>query len=262
MRPLIAFLFALTLLGCASNGRRIDAQAAAMGLARIDVVHAGLLTYAYVKPGAAGATLTAFLEGDGRPWLRGDISFDPATRHPVALELLARTPGPVAYIVRPCYLSTGDRGCTPDLWTSARYSEPVIASIAAAILEGMRRADANAVDLVGYSGGGALAILAAERMDRVAHVTTIGANLDIDAWTQHHGYLPLERSLNPARSSQLHPWPELHLQGDADANVPPVTTNAYFERYPGAQRRVIDGFDHVCCWVEAWPQWLREQKRE
>ena len=207
-----------------------------------------------MRAGSKGPTLTVFLEGDGRPWVRGaEISFDPATRRPIALDLLARTPPPVAYIVRPCYVSTRDAGCTPDLWTSARYSQAVVASVAAAIRDAMRRASASEARLVGYSGGGALAVLVAERLERVGGVTTIGANLDVDAWTKHHGYLPLERSLDPARSPRPHPWPELHLQGERDENVPPNTTDAYFERYPDAQRRVLAGFDHACCWVEAWP---------
>ena len=47
------------------------------------------------------------------------------------------------------------------------------------------------VTFVGYSGGGVLAVLIAERLDNVAGVITVGANLDTDAWTEHHGYLPL-----------------------------------------------------------------------
>lgn len=258
---LLVALLAAACSGCAANGERIDAQAAAMGLARTDVVHVGLRSHAYMKPGATGNTLTAFLEGDGQPWRRDiGINFDPATGNPIALHLLARTSGPVAYFVRPCYLSTREAGCNPDLWTSARYSEAVIDSMAAAIGDSMRRANAKSVELVGYSGGGALAVLVAERLAGVASVTTIGANLDIEAWTTHHGDLPLERSLNPARSERAHPWRELHLQGARDSIVPRATTDAYFARYPNAQRRVIAEFDHVCCWVEAWPQLLQNKE--
>jgi hypothetical protein len=95
--------------------------------------------------------------------------------------------------------------------------------------------------------------LIAERLDNVAAVVTVGADLDIDAWTQHHGYLPLTGSLNPASSTFAHPWPELHLYGALDTVVPLATTAAYFARFPHAQRRVMDGYDHVCCWVEHWP---------
>jgi pimeloyl-ACP methyl ester carboxylesterase len=260
-RPLLVLLFAAALSGCATNGGRIDEEAVATGLARTDVVYAGLRTHLYMKPGASGATLTVFLEGDGQPWRRDiGINFDPATGNPIALRLLTRTPGPVAYVVRPCYLSTRDAGCNAELWTSARYSEAVIDSMAAAIRDSVRRASAKSVALVGYSGGGALAVLVAERLDGVESVTTIGANLDIEAWTTHHRDLPLERSLNPARSEHAHRWRERHLQGARDAIVPPATTDAYFARYPNAQRRVIAEFDHVCCWLEAWPEILNKKE--
>jgi hypothetical protein len=59
--------------------------------------------------------------------------------------------------------------------------------------------------------------------------------------------------LNPALSDKPHPWPELHLRGANDLVVPPVTTERYFARYPKAQQRTVEGFDHVCCWVRDWP---------
>ena len=92
-----------------------------------------------------------------------------------------------------------------------------------------------------------------ERLDNVAAVVTVGANLDIDAWTQYHGYLPLTGSLNPATSTAVHRWPETHLYGVHDENVPPATADAYFKRFPQAQRR-LEANDHVCCWVEQWPE--------
>jgi hypothetical protein len=104
-------------------------------------------------------------------------------------------------------------------------------------------------------------VLAAERLDGVDAVITIAANLDTDAWTTHHRYLPLSGSLNPARSAREHPWREIHLQGGNDKVAPPSTTDAYFERYPAAERRLIADHDHVCCWIDAWPSLLREIQR-
>jgi len=116
-----------------------------------------------------------------------------------------------------------------------------------------RQAQAQNVMLVGYSGGGVLAVLIAERLDNVAAVITVGANLDVDAWTRYHGYLPLTGSLNPAASTAQHRWPETHLYGAHDENVPPATADAYFKRFPNAKRR-LEANDHVCCWVEQWPE--------
>jgi pimeloyl-ACP methyl ester carboxylesterase len=93
-------------------------------------------------------------------------------------------------------------------------------------------------------------------LDKVTAVVTIGANLDTDAWVAHHGYLPLSGSLNPARSKREHRWPELHLQGANDAIVPPATTDEYFRRYPTAQRRIVERYDHVCCWINEWQRYF------
>jgi hypothetical protein len=260
MQRALAIVLCLLAAGCSSS-RRIDELAREAGLERVVVDAAGYASVTYLKHGAA--PLAVFLEGDGAPWRGGvEPSEDPTTRHPVALELLLRTPGAGAYVGRPCYHRLEDPRCTPDHWTHARYSEAVVNSMIAAVREAAQLAGVRQIELVGYSGGGALAVLVAERLEGVVSVTTIGANLDVEAWTRHHRYLPLERSLDPARSDRAHPWRELHLQGARDVNVPPATTDAYFARYPGAQRRVIAEFDHVCCWVDAWPELLGQKNGE
>jgi pimeloyl-ACP methyl ester carboxylesterase len=167
--------------------------------------------------------------------------------------MLMRSPAPAAYVTRPCYHDLRSDKCNVELWTGARYSSEVVDSMAATVREAQRRSGATKVALVGYSGGGTLAVLIAERLDNVAMVTTIAANLDTDAWTEHHKYLPMSQSLNPALSNRPHPWPELHLRGANDLVVPAATTARYFARYPQAQQRTIEGFDHVCCWVRDWP---------
>ena len=143
--------------------------------------------------------------------------------------------------------------CTPERWTFERYSDDIVASMTEVVRAAASRADARRVVLVGYSGGGVLAVLIAERLDNVAAVITVAANLDTDAWTKHHGYLPLTGSLNPASSSAAHPWPETHVYGAHDRVVPVSTTAAYFTRFPRAQQKIVDGYDHLCCWVAQWP---------
>jgi hypothetical protein len=257
MRRLLILSLLAFLAGCISNGRRIDARADEEGLVRSAIEAAGHASLIYMKHGAP--PFIVFLEGDGIPWRRGvEPNDDPTTGKPIALELLVRTAQAGAYVTRPCYQGLRDERCTSDLWTGARYSDEVVQSMAAAIREAARRAQAPSITLVGYSGGGSLAVLVAERLDHVDAVITIAANLDIEAWTQHHRYLPLTGSLNPARSTREHPWREIHLQGGNDKVAPPSTTDAYFERYRAAQRRLIADYDHVCCWIDAWPKLLEE----
>lgn len=247
---------AIVLGGCATPGEQLDRRARAAGLEIVHVTAGEFPSMIYLKrgvpPAHADAPLTVFLESDGLPWSDGRRpSADPTTRQPLALELLIRSPGPAAYITRPCYHGLRSAKCNINYWTGARYSAEVVESMAATVREAQRTSGASQVAFVGYSGGGALAVLIAERIEHTASVTTIAANLDTEAWTEHHRYLPLS-GLNPAISERPHRWPELHLQGASDAVVPSATTARYFARHPRAQQRIIEGFDHGCCWVRDW----------
>ncbi|WP_129641391.1 alpha/beta fold hydrolase [Peristeroidobacter agariperforans] len=258
VRVALNAISALLLLGgCTSAGQRLDRRAQQAGLEIVHVTAGEFPSIVYLKRGAAAdharQPLTIFLESDGIPWLGRAPSDDPTTRQPVALEMLMRSAAPAAYVTRPCYNGLRSDKCNVELWTGARYSADVVDSMVATVREAQRRVGAEQVALVGYSGGGSLAVLIAERLENVFSVVTVAANLDTDAWTEHHRYLRLSQSLNPALSDQPHPWPELHLRGANDRVVPLATIERYFLRYPRAQQRTIEGFDHVCCWVRDWP---------
>lgn len=253
MRLVLLALLPLALAACASPGARIDAIADRAGLTREIVQGTSFRHVVYTRATPGAEVWTVYLESDGSPWVNGRVpASDPTARDPLALQLMLRSSEAAIYLTRPCYHELMDTGCSWQTWTLARYSQPVVESMARAIEAKLRAANGARVRLVGYSGGGVLAVLIAERLENVESVTTIGANLDIDAWTEHHGYLPLDGSLNPARSMLAHPWRETHLQGVADAVVPIATTRAYFERYPAARQVTLDDFDHVCCWLRDW----------
>ena len=174
---------------------------------------------------------------------------------PLALELAVSTPASVLYLGRPCYLQiTHPPECSERLWTSQRYSSDVVASMSAAAGAFISEHHFKRVLLVGYSGGGALAVLMARRMPDIGGVVTIAGNLDPDAWTTLHGYLPLEGSLNPSLEpplpAGLKQW---YLVGERDKNVPPAVTARYFERIPHERVWSYARFDHACCWADEWP---------
>jgi pimeloyl-ACP methyl ester carboxylesterase len=244
------------LAACASPAKRIDATAAHAGLSRALVQGTSFRHVVYTRATDSNdSTWTIFLESDGLPWVNGRVpASDPTSRDPLALQLMMLSRGPAMYVSRPCYHELMDAGCSWQTWTLGRYSQAVVDSMVRAIETQLHDANATRVRLVGYSGGGALAVLIAERLPNVAAVVTIGANLDVDAWTRHHGYLPLEGSLNPARSTLPHPWRETHLHGVDDTVVPIATTRAYFERYPTARQVTFEKYDHVCCWVRDWAE--------
>lgn len=261
----VGILLIGTLAGCATNGGRIDALAAQAHLLR-SVIRVGTFnTVIYEQRASAGdhRSFVIFLEGDGVPWAGGlTPNVDPTTRNPLALKLLTKSPVNGAYVARPCYQEIKSEGCTPNLWTEGRYSQSVVQALQSAIEQIVARDHPTHLAIVGYSGGGALAVLLAERIPAVDTVITLAANLDTDAWTASHGYLPLETSLNPARSERAHSFRELHLIGLLDNVVPPQTRAAYFKRFPDAQDLVLQTYTHTCCWLQDWNQISRTIDRE
>jgi pimeloyl-ACP methyl ester carboxylesterase len=213
------------------------------------------------SPRRAGRTLHVYLDGDGSPSLGGYPAVDPTPRDPLVLDLMALDGAPAIYVGRPCYHGLSGAPCAPALWTSGRYSEPVVASMAAAV---QRVAKARAVEhivWIGYSGGGVLAVLLATRVPETVGVVTIAANLDIDAWSDFHGTPRLTDSLNPAR--QPPPAPRLyqrHYAGGRDQTVPVQITRQGV--VPGADLAIVADYDHRCCWPALWPTILATLDRE
>jgi pimeloyl-ACP methyl ester carboxylesterase len=210
----------------------------------------------FVHSSTPGDTLFVFIEGDGSPWSRDGltVSRDPTPHRALALELAEHTPHSILYLGRPCYFSARtDSGCNTRLWTSERYSARVVESLAAVVNRYAANNAYRRVTLIGYSGGGALAVLMAPRIPSTGAVITIAANLDVEAWASWHGYLPLEGSLNPATEAPLDPAiQQWHLVGDRDLSVPPRVSRRYLGNVRAERIWHFASFDHVCCWVEQW----------
>jgi pimeloyl-ACP methyl ester carboxylesterase len=202
------------------------------------------------------ARLHVYLGGDGTPWVGGrHVAANPTSRDPQALRLMARDTGNVLYLGRPCYHGLSGRPeCGPMLWTHGRYSEAVVSEMAAALGQFLYARHVRRATLIGYSGGGTLAMLLAERLPAVDAVVTIAANLDIDAWARLHGYSRLTASLNPVERP---PLParirQLHLVGTRDKNVPPSLVRDALRSQSGAVLEEVSGASHHCCWDQLWP---------
>lgn len=207
----------------------------------------------------ADGVLHVYLEGDGTPWVtRTRIARDPTPRTPLALRLMAMDPAPSLYLGRPCYHGLAQSpGCTPWLWTHGRYGEEVVASMAAAIRNAVGDGAQPEIDLIGYSGGGVLAMLLAERLGNVRQVVTVAGNLDIDAWADYNGYTRLRGSINPATRPALAPGiRQVHLAGEDDRRVPAWIGRRGIAGQPNARFVLIPDFDHRCCWERVWPSLL------
>jgi len=220
-----------------------------------------LLAVAHSRPDLRSSRLTIFIEGDGLAYLGPRrISPDPTPTDPVALRLALRHRADnVAWLGRPCQFVPQDvqqPACDNNLWTDARYSPQVIAVLDAAI--DRLKAEFSARDLVlaGYSGGGALAVLIAAYRPDVVGIITVGAPLNLAAWTQAEGLSPLSASLDPAdMAARVALIPQVHFVGGDDGVVGGWPIRAYLALMPEGHRaeiRVIADFDHDCCWARDW----------
>ena len=124
--------------------------------------------------------LHIYIEGDGNPGTNDRPSADPTPSFALALRLANLDLQDVAWIGRPCYYGMQDAArCDPKYWTSHRYSEEVVRSMAS-VIEQVREPEHVEIVLIGYGGGGTIAALLESRVEGVVAVATIAGNLDID----------------------------------------------------------------------------------
>lgn len=254
-----AILALLAAGGCASPSVEFDRHAASLGLRRQVVAGSPFLHVFYTKDGAPEEPLHVYLGSDGTPWFAGLPAADPTPRNPLVLRLMALDPAPAVYLGRPCYHGFAEtEPCQPRFWTNERYGEAVVASMAAALGRVVAERGDPHIAWFGYSGGGTLAVLLAERFPETVAVVTVAANLDIDAWADGHGFGRLTGSLNPVSRPPLPAKVrQRHYAGGRD-RVVPADLVARTLRGSETQVIVIDAYDHVCCWEQRWPDILAD----
>jgi len=252
---------AVALAACSSPTRAFSRYAHSLGM-REEIVEGTVFRHVvFASAAPASRTLHVYLDGDGTPWSVWAPSPDPTPRNPLVLRLMALDPTPSVYLGRPCYHGLAEEPpCTKTLWTSARYSEAVVSSMAEALRRKVAEFGVERLVWFGHSGGGALAMLLAPRFQATTDVVTVAANLDTDAWAELHGYARLDGSLNPARQP---PLParirQRHYVGGEDSNVPRevVARGTIDPRWV----IVIPDYTHTCCWEALWPSVVADVDR-
>lgn len=201
---------------------------------------------------ARESTAHIYIEGDGLPWRSlTRISSDPTPRNAVALNLMKYDNTHAVYLGRPCYFGLqSDARCSQRLWTSGRYSEEVVDEMNQAITDYLEKKNLKYAVLVGYSGGGTLALLLANRNARIKGSLLIAPNFDIDAWVGLHGFTPLYESLNPAREVKKHDFKEIYWFGEKDENVPLIPFARAAKSRSQSEVRELANANHSCCWED------------
>ena len=247
IKSLLVALVLLALAGCASQQERLGEWSQSNG-SKIEVVQTSSFQIQTVTPShfSPGKRLTVFIEGDGHAWATStQPSLDP-TPHTFAFADLAMQGHPGIYLARPCQF-VQSKSCDKSLWTDARFSKVVVDSVNQAISQLKARYKASEVELIGYSGGAAIALLVASERDDITQLQTIAGNVDPAAWVALKGLSALSRSMNTlAHPEKLSLIPQRHFVGASDRTIPKALVEGFVGKISARCAEIVDlGGDHA-----------------
>jgi hypothetical protein len=262
---LCLLLLVAALAGCAM----FDADAHANALAepahlqRVSVDTRSFVLAAYARISQPDKPLRVYIEGDGLAWVsRAMPSLNPTPHEATGLALAAQDPAPnVVYLARPCQFTPQEVNprCGTPYWTGKRFAPEVIESMNDAVSHFAALTPRQPLELVGYSGGGAVAVLIAARRSDVASIRTIAGNLDDEFVNRLHGVSPMPESEDAIDfATRVSAIPQIHFSGAEDEVVPPAVAlrfvNATGPRCAHAQ--TVAGVSHDGDWSRRWPALL------
>jgi hypothetical protein len=204
--------------------------------------------------------LRVYLEGDGHAWATAtQPSLDPSPHNLLVPRLAVDDPTPNAYLARPCqFVMTA--ACQPSLWTHRRFSQEVVTRLSQALDQLKQRYGNEEFELVGYSGGAALALLLAAQRNDVTQVQTLAGNLSPGLWATMKGLSPLDGSLDPLDyRDRLALLPQRHFITEADLIIPAGLAQRYQQALgsPLSQCVHVSGASHDKGWEAIWSRWVK-----
>jgi len=260
-------LATIALTGCSSLSSRHDTAAGIADSAHMHerILQAGVFNLtAWERVQKPGAPVDLYIEGDGLAWLdKYTKSLNPTPPDPLALHLAASDRSDnVIYLARPCqYTGWNKEEACPDLyWTTGSAAPEVIVAYQQA-LDGLKaRYHVTGFNLIGYSGGAAIAVLAAAGRQDVLSIRTVAGNTDYAAFSAVHAVSPMKDSIDPVSvAAGVSHVPQLHFIGGKDKVVPESVFNGWNQASGESScihSKIIVGNDHVKGWAEAWPELL------
>ncbi len=255
--------------GCAANKTLLNKEgvadpkvyAAGFTKSRITAGIFDLISYSRFAPNSKMVRI--YIEGDGAAWKsRRVLSDDPTPSDPVAFYLAMEDASPsVAYLARPGqYNESHLKTCDPVYWSEKRFAPEVVDAMNAAIDTIKSKSKATDVELVGFSGGAAIAVLTAARRSDVTSLRTVAGNLDTKALCDYHKVSPLAGSLNPIDSAKdIAHIPQRHFVGSKDRIVPYSIAGSFVKAQSDKKAdciTVVEDATHTVGWRERWKELL------
>ncbi|HEX6956518.1 MAG TPA: alpha/beta hydrolase [Ferrovibrio sp.] len=201
-----------------------------------------------------------YIEGDGLAWLdRTHPSPDPTPRHPVGLLLAVADPAPnVIYLARPCmYVDLRrETHCQTGTWTDGRFDQSAVEAIDRAL--GQMKPAAMPANLVGYSGGAAIAVALAARRRDILSLRTVAGNLDPAAVNRLHHVSRMPTAIDVAAlAPRLKLLPQRHFVGNDDKIVPASIAERFSSEVGACAAVGRVAASHGEGWHEQWPRLLQ-----
>ena len=223
----------------------------------------GFTLLTYQKFNRLSDKISIYIEGDGRAWeTKHKLSDDPTPSNPVALRLAAVDPADnIVYIARPGqYSASGLPDCESMYWSARRFAPEVVESMDRAIDIMKEKSGAKYLELVGYSGGGAIAVLITARRSDVVALRTVAGNLNTNVFCSYHHVSLLNGSMNPLDvAREVTHIPQRHFVGLKDKIVPFGIAESFvkIEGDKDDERiTVVDGVSHNDDWAKRWRKLL------
>jgi dienelactone hydrolase len=262
-------LFILTLLNitaCTQKVPRyelsIDTKPAGWQYLQIPTSDFELVALLQEDGAVTDSTLRVVIEGDGLAWLsRTRPSLDPTPVTPTGLYIAQASNA--AYLARPCqYQKVGN--CSIEAWTKGRFSRQVIANMNEALNTLKKKSGAESFELIGFSGGAAVAALVSDLRNDIKQITTFSGNLEPHWWTDYHNYSLLDVAQSPLevlksnKSVRQH-----HYFGTADTVIPVPLFKRFIANFSAEEHievTVVKGCDHQSCWAALIENELKKRR--
>lgn len=178
-----------------------------------------------------GGNLRIYIEGDGNP----------NPKEKIALYYAEQDPSDnVVYVTRPCQWSQ-DKICKvkPQIYKGQRFHPEVLREIQELITYLIRKYQAKSIELIGYDGGGLIAMEVATHI-QPKRVITIAGILDLNSYILYNGLKEMNDAVNPAdKLGTLKNIPQIHYVGTKDEITPARVAERFVAKMNNPKSAVV-----------------------